>query len=307
MVYRILLYRIYPTGATATLRRDGDDSPRPPLDPESDENRSEPPSEFPLVHTVTSSDGTTIGYEHEGTGPPVVLLHGGSGTRETWDTFRPYLADDCTLVVPDRRGRGAIGDADGYTLAREVADLSALLDAIDGEPTVFGHSFGGLVALAAAEAGVDVGRLALYEPAVLVGDYRGDDLADRMQARLDAGDREGAMALFFRDGGGVSDPTSLPFWPEGVNVHLSERVVRENRAVEAHEPPGVGDVEVPTLLLAGEHGPEHLRDAVFALAERLGDSRVVELPGVGHTAIESAPERVAAAVRSFVEETEPKK
>lgn len=256
------------------------------------------------MHTVTSSDGTTIAFEHEGSGPPVILLHGGSGTRETWDTLRPHRADTCTLVVPDRRGRGDSGDAAAYSLAREVADLTALVDAVDGDPTVFGHSFGGLVALAGAEAGVEVGRLVLYEPAILVGNRRGDDLADRMQARLDAGDRHGAMALFFRDGGGVREPTALPFWPEEVNVHLVETVVRENRAVEAYEPPEGGAVEVPTLLLTGEHGPEHLREGVFTLDERVPDSRLVELSGVGHTAIESAPDRVATAVRSYVQETE---
>ncbi|WP_345779400.1 alpha/beta fold hydrolase [Natrinema sp. SYSU A 869] len=53
-----------------------------------------------------------MAYEQEGSGPPLILLHGGSGTRRTWDTLRPHLTDDFTLIVPDRRGRGESGDAD---------------------------------------------------------------------------------------------------------------------------------------------------------------------------------------------------
>jgi len=250
------------------------------------------------MQTVPSSDGTSIAYERHGDGPPVVLLHGSSGTRHAWDLVVPHLADEFTLVVPDRRGRGASGDADSYDLGREVEDLRAILDAVEGDATVFGHSFGGLLALAAAEE-VAFDRLVLYEPAVLVGEHRGDDLAARMQQRLDAGAREEAMKLFFQDAGGVPVPEQLPIWPEDVNFHLAETVVRENEAVESYRLPANPEIDCPTLLLTGDRGPEHLRAAVWALADRLQRSRLVEFDGVGHVGTQSAPERVADAVRSF--------
>lgn len=263
------------------------------------------------METVTSADGTEIAYETVGSGPPVILLHGGSGTRQAWDTLRPYLSDTYTLVVPDRRGRGESGGSaevsnggDGhpptdYSLDKEVADLRALVDAVDGTPAVFGHSFGGLVALAAAES-LALDALVLYEPAVLVGEYRDDDLAARMERELRAGRREEAMALFFQAAGTVDDVQELPWWPEEARLHLAETVVRENYAVEAYELPPTFEFETPTLLLTGEHGPEHLRAAVFELDDRIAESRVVELDGVGHVATESAPERLATAVESFI-------
>ena len=67
-----------------------------------------------------------------------------SGLRQStrsWDAVVPGLADGFALVVPDRRGRGNSGDADEYSLNREVPDLRAVLDDPDGDPTVFGHSF----------------------------------------------------------------------------------------------------------------------------------------------------------------------
>lgn len=254
------------------------------------------------MHTVTSADGTAIGHETEGSGPPLILLHGGSGTREAWDALRPHLADDFQLIVPDRRGRGASGDADAYDLDREVADLRALAGAVDGDPLVFGHSFGGLVALATAES-LPLAGLVLYEPALLVGEHRDDDLAARMRERLDAGERREAMKLFYREGADVPEPERLPFWPDEVNFGLVETVIRENEAVEGYELPDEPDLDVPTLLLTGERGPDHLRDAVFALAERLPESDLVEFDGVGHVAPQSAPERVADAVRSFAGES----
>ena len=263
------------------------------------------------METVTSADGTEIAYETVGSGPPVILLHGGSGTRRAWDTLVPYLSDGRTLVIPDRRGRGESGGSvvlsdgdDGqpptdYTLDKEVADLQALVDAVEGQPSVFGHSFGGLVALAAAET-LALDALVLYEPALLVGEYREDDLAARMERELRAGRREAAMALFFEEAGTVDDVQELPWWPEEARLHLAETVIRENYAVEAYELPPNFEFETPTLLLTGEHGPEHLREAVFELDDRIPESRVVELDGVGHVATESAPQRVAGAVESFV-------
>lgn len=258
-------------------------------------------SSDPMTESVTSVDGTRIAYKKYGEGPPLVLLHGSSGTHRSWDAIVPYLSDDFTLIVPDRRGRANSGDADAHNLNREVADLRAVLDEINGDATVFGHSFGGLVTLAATQE-ITFNRLVLYEPAVLVDEFRGDDLAARMQRRLDAGARQEAMSLFFRDAGGVPAPEQLPFWPEEVHFELVETVIRENEAVESYELPANPEIYCPMLLLTGERGPEHLRAGVQTLADRVPQSQLVEFEGVGHVATQSAPEQVADAVRSFCQE-----
>jgi pimeloyl-ACP methyl ester carboxylesterase len=253
------------------------------------------------MQTVTSIDGTEIAYERHGNddGPPLVLVHGGSGSRHSWDALVPHLADEFAVVVPDRRGRGDSGDADDYGLDREVADVRAVLEDVRGTPTLFGHSFGGLCALEAArEATVE--RVVLYEPAILVGEHRrGADLAARMQELVDAGDREAAVELFFREATGTADVEQLPVAQAAAVV---ETVIRENRAIERYSLPD-DPLSVPTLLLTGEHGPAHLRDGVRALSETIGDSRLVELDGVGHLAVLSAPALVARELRTFVRDT----
>jgi pimeloyl-ACP methyl ester carboxylesterase len=79
---------------------------------------------------VTSADGTTIGYRRIGAGPAVVLVHGALMSAYRFDRLAAALADAFTVVVPDRRGRGASGPhGEVYGMAREVEDLRAVLDA----------------------------------------------------------------------------------------------------------------------------------------------------------------------------------
>src|SRR5438477_162915 len=79
--------------------------------------------------SITSADGTTVGYRRFGAaGPAVVLLHGGGQSGRNLQRLAAALAADFTVYVPDRRGRGASGPAgDGYGAATERADLAALL------------------------------------------------------------------------------------------------------------------------------------------------------------------------------------
>ena len=70
--------------------------------------------------TVTSADGTTIAYERTGSGPVVVLVATALDDRHGLDAIAGLLANRCTVVNYDRRGRGESGDTQPYAPAREV-------------------------------------------------------------------------------------------------------------------------------------------------------------------------------------------
>jgi len=254
--------------------------------------------------TCTSPDGTRIAYERHGDGPPLILLHGGL-TRRYWDPIRPQFTDEYTVIVPDRRGRGESGDADAYSIEREVEDARAVVEEVDGHPVLFGHSFGGLQAIETARVAPVAGVVA-YEPAYLADDYRETaDLAARMQERLDAGDPEGATKLHFHEvihGGDADDLDAWlddwPVWPAPVD-HV-ENTIRMNRALETHPLPESLDVDVPVLLLTGSEGPPHLRESVRAVHDALPESRLVEFENVGHSGPTEAPDRTVEAVYDFV-------
>ncbi|NHN46637.1 alpha/beta hydrolase [Halostella sp. JP-L12] len=261
------------------------------------------------MQTVASADGTRIAYERRGDGPPLVLLHGGSSSSY-WDPVVPRFADDYTVVVPDRRGRGNSDHPDdpaAYGLDREVDDVHAVVEAVDGDPVLFGHSFGGLQAIEAARD-APVEAVVAYEPAVIVGEYRERaDLADRMRARLDEGERREAMKLHLGEvihGGEMDDLDAWlaewPAWPDC--VERVEKALYMNRAVEEYRLPDELDVDAPALLLTGSEGPSHLRDSVRAVREALPDSRLVEFDGVSHIGPVEAPDRVVPEVQSFLRE-----
>lgn len=99
-------------------------------------------------------------------GPPLVLLHGGSGRWQGWEPIIPDLMPAWQLFAPDLRGHGQSSHEPGrYTLHDYAGDILALLRQRVREPAViFGHSLGGVVALMVAA------REPALVRAVLVGD-----------------------------------------------------------------------------------------------------------------------------------------
>jgi pimeloyl-ACP methyl ester carboxylesterase len=112
-----------------------------------------------------AGDGVTLAVADEGAGPAVLLLHGFPDSSYVWrHQVAPLVAAGMRVVAPDLRGFGA-SDApeavEEYALTRSVADMLAVLDALDVERAhVVGHDFGAALAwLLAAMAPDRVDRL----------------------------------------------------------------------------------------------------------------------------------------------------
>ncbi len=122
------------------------------------------------AQTVTSVDGTRIGYRREGSGPALVLVGGGLDDGSENAVPVPALAGEFTVHDYARRGRGDSGDTQPYAVQRELEDLAAVPDAAGGSAHVFGASSGGALAPEAAAAGRPVNRLVVYDVPYSVGD-----------------------------------------------------------------------------------------------------------------------------------------
>jgi pimeloyl-ACP methyl ester carboxylesterase len=129
-----------------------------------------PPSRFIEIQ------GMRIRYRDEGSGPPLLLLHGFSSSLDTWDGWQRQLGSKRRVIRLDLPGFGLTGPApDGnYTAARYVGVVTELLDKLGVERTdIAGNSMGGRTALMFALAHpervrklilVDAGGLPWPEP-----------------------------------------------------------------------------------------------------------------------------------------------
>jgi pimeloyl-ACP methyl ester carboxylesterase len=256
---------------------------------------------------ATSKDGTRIAYERQGSGPPLVLVHGTTGTGKRWAPVVPLLANRFTLYCVDRRGRGESGDAPSYSFERECEDVAAVVDAI-GEPVnLLGHSFGAICSLEAALQTTRLRRLVLYEPPMPTPGMQvfPPGSMERMQELLDAGDREAVLTVFFREVNGMPPAEfekyrASPAWP--TRISLAHTLPREMRAVDAHrfDASRFASMVTPTLLLLGGESPPYFGAAVEAIANALPDARVRVLPGQRHVAMDTAPQLFADEVRAFL-------
>ena len=94
-------------------------------------------------------NGINLYYEVHGAGRPLILLHGGLMSGETFGPVLPLLAERHQVVVPDLQGHGRTADIDRPIDVRLMADdIAALIDRLGlGKPDVVGYSLGGGVAL----------------------------------------------------------------------------------------------------------------------------------------------------------------
>ena len=117
------------------------------------------------IGTVTSADGTAIGYTRLGSGPAVVVTHGSFDSQQGWLAFARLLAATHTVYVYDRRGRGQSPDVgQPYLFQYELDDLAAMVALAGPDAALLGHSFGGGTVLAYSIREGFRGRIILYEP-----------------------------------------------------------------------------------------------------------------------------------------------
>jgi pimeloyl-ACP methyl ester carboxylesterase len=211
-----------------------------------------------------------LSVRRTGSGPTVVLLHGGVGPEVGWELQEP-LAESYELVIPWRRGYGESPATDLQDFEQDARDLLALLD----EPThVAAFSYGGLGALIAAGRQPERFRsLTLIEPALL-GLAEGDPDVQALMEQL---------AQFAQAGPAGAPPELQGFMAlQAVAIERGfpppPRIRPPFEAQPQLEP--IASAGVPVLVVSGDHHPgfERICDAV---AERLGAERAV-LPGAGH-------------------------
>ena len=255
------------------------------------------------METIKSSDGTELAFDRIGQGPPVVLV-GGAFSWRRWKGFvelADLLSARFTVLNYDRRGRGDSGDTKPYALEREFEDLQEMISIAGGSASVWGMSSGGILALEAARASVEIEKIAAYEPPFIVDASDGlppDDFVPHIGALVDRGRRSEAVKYFMARVMGMPSliPSLMSLWPPiwsnlKATAHtlpyeaaLIDRYVRGRRVDDAYW----AQVATPTLIVSGEKSPEKLRKGAAAIAAALPKAEHRALPGVSHNVKMSA-------------------
>ena len=261
------------------------------------------------MQTATSADGTNIAYWRQGSGSPLLLVHGALSDRVAWILIQPILAEHFTVYVMNRRGREGSGEPKAHAIEREFEDIVAVVDAI-GEPVhLLGHSGGALCALGAVLLTDRLRSLILYEPPP--PGPRVDIELKSLREMIHGAEPEEIVLEFLRTGPRVPEEDikrlrESPIWPH--TVSLAPSLASELDAAAGYEldVSQYSTLNIPLLLLLGSDSPALLREVSDALVEVVPNVRMTVLEGQQHAANFDAPELFAEEVVRFlatVEET----
>jgi pimeloyl-ACP methyl ester carboxylesterase len=260
--------------------------------------------------TVTSADGTPIAYETIGSGPALILVDGAMCYRDFGPArgLAKALADDYTVYIYDRRGRGSSGNTLPWTEAREVEDLAALLAAAGGTAYLFGGSSGAVLAADAANAQPGFTKLALYEPPFIVDGTRApreESFVPDTEALIARGDRSGALKKFMSHVGMPGLMLAVmpltPPWRKlkvvAPTLPYDLRILGDTGRGVALDPRRWSGVAVPALVMDGGKSPQYMRNAAKALAEALPKADYRTIPGQTHMVKAAA---IAPVIKEFL-------
>ena len=258
-------------------------------------------------------------YIEQGTGEPVVLLHGGQGDYRSWQPQVDALSSRYRVLSYSRRyhypNDNPMTPTDHSALI-DAEDLAALIAELDlGRVHLVGTSYGAFTALAYAVAHPEsVRSMALAEPPVLqwvTDSSRGAALYDEFmsnvlrpaRAAFIRGDDEAAMRLFIDafDGEGAFDALS----GERQTGVMSNSRFFKSSALSADPFPNlskdvVHQLLMPVLVIAGERTDDLHRMVCDELSRVLPTPERVTIPNAGHGSPRQNPSAFTTAVMSFL-------
>jgi pimeloyl-ACP methyl ester carboxylesterase len=255
---------------------------------------------------VASKDGTLIAVECAGSGPTLVMVHGGIGDRTRWTPMFELLSSRFTVCAMDRRGHGLSGDSPDYSLAKEAEDVASVADSRAGTVFVLGHSYGGVSALEAMFLTNRISKLILYEPPVQEPVEHDLAVARQMERMIKEGAREDAAVMFLSDvvhlsPAEVTRMKARPAWTQLVSTIDGQ--LRQMHALAAYrfDAERISTLRRPTLLLLGAQTTSpYVKQAINSLQASLPNAKLVLLNGQQHNAMDTGRDVLASAIITFL-------
>lgn len=259
--------------------------------------------------------GMPVHYRDEGSGPPLLLLHGTASSLHTWDGWAEALGSDFRILRMDLPGFGLTGPSPerDYTIDAYVAWLDTFVSRLGLDSFhIAGNSLGGHIAWRYALAHPErVERLVLVDAAGYPRTTpQPPPFAIRL-ARVPVVNRVLTFAApkglyrqsvldVYGDPARVTGPLVQRYFELSLRPGNRQAFVdraRTDRAVAGDDP---GRVSQPTLVIWGSE--DRWIDVADgeAFARDIPDARLVVFDGAGHVPMEEIPRPSAAVVREFL-------
>jgi pimeloyl-ACP methyl ester carboxylesterase len=247
--------------------------------------------------------GLDVAYVRQGTGPPLVLVHGAAEDHRSWRFQLDDLSEVATVVAWDEPGCGRSSDPpkdiglDGLARA-----LAALVETV-GPAHLLGFSWGGTLVLELWRQRPDL--IASLVLADTYAGWRGSLPPDEVEARvaavtgaLDAENPDPTVPGLFA---GPPRPQAVALLAEmGVDVRPATLLRALPLMANADLSGLLPTIDVPTLLLWGEHDVRSPLSVARAFEAAIPGARLQIIRGAGHAAHLEQPEAFTAAVRAWV-------
>jgi pimeloyl-ACP methyl ester carboxylesterase len=261
-----------------------------------------------------NNNGVKIHYEVEGSGPPILLQHGFSGTLDAWHTngMVQELSKNYRCIFLSARGRGQSDkphDPKAYYFKNLVSDLVAVLDDQKVKKAHYlGYSMGGAIGF----------RIPMYAPdrfySLMLG---GASFAGgaQTQAYDDLGPAYDAMERAVKEGKENPMAVFLPIYEKNLGAMPPDRrtatLAQDAKALAAawqarkeETSPDSKDylpkVVLPCLIYAGEADPR-CSDAK-ATAQQIKNAQFFSLPGLNHSQANAHSELTLPHIKKFLAE-----
>jgi pimeloyl-ACP methyl ester carboxylesterase len=253
--------------------------------------------------------GTELHFERGGSGEPLLLIQGMSGTHVAWGAaFKGALEESFDVVAFDNRGIGLSERvSERFTIVEMAEDTAALLDALGWESAhVLGISMGGMIAQELALA--HPGRLRSLTLGCTYCGGPGSQLmpqenAEKLLAGFASGDREQAIRVGYEvnlsPAFRADADAFAPFHEMATSVPAAREVIQlQLQAIVGHDTSArLGEIATPTLIV---HGTD---DGVLpyvngeTIAGLMPSARLEALEDVGHMFWWEQPQRSAELIR----------
>jgi pimeloyl-[acyl-carrier protein] methyl ester esterase len=264
----------------------------------------------------TTSDGTSIYFTSEGTGDPVVFLHGWSLCGGVWESQRDELSTDYRCIIPDLRGHGNSSQScTGYGMKEFSTDLEELFEHLDlNEVTLVCWSFSTAIAMSA----IPSLRRRLSAVVFVAGSPKfceSDDFPCALTANAIRGltikmkrNYQEALQGFFQLMFTPEEATGEEFDRIKRDFHSSWRMPSQYAALKSLETLAVTDmrdilpsIKVPVHLIHGENDPICLPGASRYMAEKIPSATLTILESTGHAPMMSHATCFNGVLRRFLE------